>query len=255
MKKYPTNLTDSQWKAILSIIKDKRKRKHSLREIFDAIFYLLKTGCQWRMLPTNFPSWKLVYYYFSKWRNDGTIELIHEILRDMTRKKAGREDSPSLALIDSQSVKTTRSGGVCRGIDGGKKTKGRKRHIIVDTMGLLLAVVVHAANEHDSKSAPRVIAELRGRFPRLVKLIADGGYRGELIENTRKTFGWILEVVLRKDSSKKFEVLPQRWVVEGTFSWFESYRRLGKDYEYHTETSQTMVQLAMIKLMLNRIKN
>lgn len=255
MKKYPTNLTDSQWKAILSIIKDKRKRKHSLREIFDAIFYLLKTGCQWRMLPINFPSWKLVYYYFSKWRNDGTIELIHEILRDMTRKKAGREESPSLALIDSQSVKTTRSGGVCRGIDGGKKTKGRKRHIIVDTMGLLLAVVVHAANEHDSKSAPRVIAELRGRFPRLVKLIADGGYRGELIENTRKTFGWILEVVLRKDSSKKFEVLPQRWVVERTFSWFESYRRLGKDYEYHTETSQTMVQLAMIKLMLNRIKN
>lgn len=255
MKKYPTNLTDSQWKAILSIIKDKRKRKHSLREIFDAIFYLLKTGCQWRMLPTNFPSWKLVYYYFSKWRNDGTIELIHEILRDMTRKKAGREESPSLALIDSQSVKTTRSGGVCRGIDGGKKTKGRKRHIIVDTMGLLLAVVVHAANEHDSKSAPRVIAELRGRFPRLVKLIADGGYRGELIENTRKTFGWILEVVLRKDSSKKFEVLPQRWVVERTFSWFESYRRLGKDYEYHTETSQTMVQLAMIRLMLNRIKN
>jgi len=255
MKTYPTNLTDSQWKAILNILKDKRRRKHSLREIFDAIFYLLKTGCQWRMLPTNFPSWKLVYYYFSKWCNDGTIELIHELLRDMTRKKAGRDESPSLALIDSQSVKTTRSGGVCRGIDGGKKTKGRKRHIIVDTMGLLLAVVVHAANEYDSKSAPKVMAELRGRFPRLVKIIADGGYRGELIENTRKTFGWILEVVLRKDSSKKFEVIPQRWVVERTFSWFESYRRLGKDYEYHTETSQTMVQLAMIKLMLNRIKN
>lgn len=194
-------------------------------------------------------------YYFSKWRNDGTIEFIHELLRDMIRKKAGRDESPSLVLIDSQSVKTTRSGGVCRGIDGGKKTKGRKRHIIVDTMGLLLAVVVHAANAHDSKSAPKVMAELRGRFPRLVKIIADGGYRGELIENTRKTFGWILEVVLRKDSSKKFEVLPQLWVVERTFSWFESYRRLGKDYEYHTETSQTMVQLAMIKLMLNRIKN
>ena len=255
MKTYPTNLTDSQWNAILDIIRDKRKRKHTLREIFDAIFYLLKTGCQWRMLPTNFPSWKLVYYYFSKWRNDGTIELIHEILRDMTRKKAGRNESPSLALIDSQSVKTTRSGGLCRGIDGGKKTKGRKRHIIVDTMGLLLAVVIHAANEHDSKSAPRVIAELRGRFHRLIKIVADGGYRGELIDNTRKTFGWILEVVLRKDSGKKFEVLPQRWIVERTFSWFESYRRLSKDFEYHTETSQAMVQLAMIKLMLNRIKN
>jgi len=255
MKTYPSNLTDSQWKAILGIIMDKRKRKHSLREIFDAIFYLLKTGCQWRMLPVNFPSWKLVYYYFSKWRNDGTIELIHEMLRDKTRKNAGKKESPSVALIDSQSVKTTRSGGVCRGIDGGKKTKGRKRHIIVDTMGLLLAVVVHAANEHDSKSAPRVIAELRGRFNRLVKIVADGGYRGELIENTKRAFGWVVEVVLRKDSSKKFEVLPQRWIVERTFSWFESYRRLGKDYEYHTETSQTMVYLAMIKLMLNRIKN
>lgn len=255
MKTYPSNLTDSQWQAILGIIMDKRKRKHSLREIFDSIFYLLKTGCQWRMLPTNFPSWKLVYYYFSKWRNDGTIELIHEFLRDMTRKKAGKKESPSVALIDSQSVKTTRSGGVCRGIDGGKKIKGRKRHIIVDTMGLLLAVVVHAANEHDSKSAPRIIAELRGRFNRLVKIVADGGYRGELIENTKQAFGWVVEVVLRKDSSKKFEVLPQRWIVERTFSWFESYRRLGKDYEYHTETSQTMVHLAMIKLMLNRIKN
>lgn len=208
MKTYPSNLTDSQWNAILDILKDKRKRKHSLREIFDAIFYLLKTGCQWRMLPFDFPDWKLVYYYFTKWKYDGTIEMIHEILRDMTRKKAGRNESPSLAIIDSQSVKTTRSGGLCRGIDGGKKTKGRKRQIIVDTMGLLLAVVIHAANEHDSKSAINVISELRGRFSRLIKILADGGYRGELIENTRKSYGWIVEVILRKDSTKKFEVIP-----------------------------------------------
>lgn len=254
MKTYPSNLTDSQWKAILDILKDKRKRKHTLREIFDAIFYILKTGCQWRMLPIHFPSWKLVYYYFSKWKNDGTIELIHEILRDRTRRKAGKAESPSVGIIDSQSVKTTRIGGLNRGIDGGKKTKGRKRHIIVDTMGLLLAVVVHAANEHDSKSAPMVIAELRGRFSRLVKIIADGGYRGELIENTRKIYGWIVEIVLRSDSTTKFEVLPKRWIVERTFAWFESYRRLSKDFEYQTETSQAMIQLAMIKLMLNRIK-
>jgi putative transposase len=254
MTTYSSNLTDSQWKAILDILKDKRKRKYTLREIFDAIFYLLKTGCQWRMLPTNFPSWKLVYYYFTKWKMDGTIELIHELLRDKTRKKAGRNESPSLAIIDSQSVKTTRIGGLCRGIDGGKKTKGRKRHIIVDTMGLLLAVVVHAANEHDSKSAPMVIAELRGRFYRLVKIMADGGYRGELIENTQKAFGWVIEIVLRKDITKKFEVIPKRWIVERTFAWFESYRRLSKDFEFQTDTSQAMIQLAMIKLMLNRIK-
>ncbi len=253
MKSYPTDITDSQWKTILSILRDKRKRKYSLRDIFDAIFYLLKTGCQWRMLPNNFPPWKTVYYYFSKWKNDGTIELIHELLRDMIRLKSGKNESPSVALIDSQSVKTTRSGGVCRGIDGGKKTKGRKRHIIVDTMGLLLTVIVHAANEHDSKAASKVIVELKGRFHRLIKIIADGGYRGELVEKTQRTFGWILEIVLRKDSTKKFEVLPKRWVVERTFAWFESYRRLSKDFEYHPETSQVMIQLAMIKLMLNRI--
>lgn len=254
MKTYPSNLTDSQWNTILGILKDKRKRKHTLREIFDALFYLLKTGCQWRMLPLDFPSWKLVYYYFTKWKSDGTIELIHELLRDKTRKKAGRNESPSVGIIDSQSVKTTRIGGLSRGIDGGKKTKGRKRHIVVDTMGLLLAVVVHAANEHDSKSAPMVIEELRGRFARLVKIIADGGYRGELIENTRKIYGWIVEVVLRSDNTTKFEVLPKRWIVERTFAWFESYRRLSKDFEYQAETSQAMIQLAMIKLMLNRIK-
>jgi putative transposase len=254
MKTYSSNLTDSQWKAILDILQDKRKRKHTLREIFDALFYLLKTGCQWRMLPLHFPSWKLVYYYFTKWKNDGTIELIHELLRDKTRKKAGRNESPSVGIIDSQSIKTTRIGGLSRGIDGGKKTKGRKRHIIVDTMGLLLAVVVHAANEHDSKSAPMVIAELRGRFSRMVKIIADGGYRGELVENTRKIFGWVVEIVMRSDTATKFEVLPKRWIVERTFAWFESYRRLSKDFEYQTETSQAMIQLSMIKLMLNRIR-
>lgn len=205
------------------------------------------------MLPLHFPSWKLVYYYFTKWKNDGTIELIHEILRDKTRKNAGREESPSVGRINSQSVKTTRIGGLCRGVDGGKKVKGRKRHIIVDTMGLLLAVVVHAANEHDIKSASIVIVELRGKFSRLVKIIADVSYRGELIKNTRKMFEWVVEVVLRSDISSKFEVLPKRWIIERTFAWFESYRRLSKDFEFQTETSQAMIQLAMIQLMLNRI--
>lgn len=254
-KRYLTDLTDSQFNTILAILKDERKRKHSLREIFDGIFYMLKSGCQWRMIPDSFPKWELIYYYFTKWKNNGTIEMIHEALRDLTRRKAGKKISPSVGLIDSQSVKTTRSGGLCRGVDGGKKTKGRKRHIITDTMGLLLAVVVHAANEHDSKAAPKVIEQLRGRFSRMVKIIADGGYRGELIDNTKRMFGWILEIVLRSDSSQGFQVLPKRWIVERTFSWFESYRRLGKDYEYKTDTSEAMIQLCMIKLMLNRIKN
>jgi len=253
-KRYPTDLTDSQYITILAILKDERKRKHSLREIFDGIFYMLKTGCQWRMIPDSFPKWELIYYYFTKWKNNGTIELIHEILRDKTRKNAGKEISPSVGLIDSQSIKTTRSGGQCRGIDGGKKVKGRKRHIITDTMGLLLAVVVHAANEHDSKAAINVINQLKGRFGRMVKIIADGGYRGELIDNTKRMFGWVLEIVLRSDSSPKFQVLPKRWIVERTFSWFESSRRLSKDYEYRTDTSEAMIQLCMIKIMLNRIK-
>jgi putative transposase len=255
MKEYPTNLTENQWKIIENILNDGRKRKHKLQDIFNAIFYLLKSGCQWRMLPLDFAPYNTVYYYYRKWKNNGLIEEIHEYLRSIIRRKVGREESPSVACIDSRSVKTTRSGGICRGVDGGKKIKGRKQHIITDTMGLLLVVVVHAANVHDSQAAKEVINKLFGRFNRLSKIFADGGYRGELTDYVKKLFGWIVEIVLRTDKEKKFEVLPKRWVVERTFAWFESYRRLSKDYEYHTDTSETMIQLAMIRLMLNRIKN
>jgi putative transposase len=253
MKEYPTNLTENQWKIIENILKDERKRKHKLRDILNAIFYLLKTGCQWRMLPKDFAPYNTVYYYYRRWKNNGIIEEIHECVRNIIRVNTGRNESPSAACIDSRSVKTTRSGGVCRGVDGGKKIKGRKQHIITDTMGLLLVVLVHAANTHDSQAAKIVIDKLTGRFNRLTKIFADGGYRGELIEYVKRMYGWVIEIVLRTDKEKKFEVLPKRWVVERTFSWFESYRRLSKDYEYHTDTSETMIQLAMIRLMLNRI--
>ena len=206
------------------------------------------------MLPLCFPKWQLVYYYFRRWKNEGLIEEVNEVLRNRIRKKSGRNSSPSLACIDSQSVKTTRLGGVQRGFDGGKRIKGRKRHIITDTMGLLFVVVVHAANIHDSKAAGEVILKLRGRFGRLVKLIADGGYRGGLIEKTKRKLGLILEIVLRKDEASSFSVIPTRWVVERTFAWLENSRRLSKDFEFHTSTSQAMVQLAMIQIMLNRIR-
>ena len=169
--------------------------------------------------------------------------------------RVGRMDqSPSLSLIDSRGVKTSRNGGESRCIDGDKKTKGRKQHIITDTLGLILVVVIHAANIHDSKGAVDVISNLKGRFPRLRKIVADGGYRGELIENVKKTFGWVLEILLRPDVAKKFTILPKRWIVERTFSWLESFRRLNKDYEVLPETSQTMIYLTMIQIMLNRVK-
>jgi putative transposase len=254
-KIYSTDLTYKQWQVIEKLVTVKvRRRKHSLRSILNGIFYLVKTGCQCRMLPSSVAPWNTVYYYYRKWKQNGLIEELHEMLRDFTRRKSGRSVSPSLGLIDSPSVKTSRNGGLERGIDGGKKTKGRKQHIITDTMGLVLTVVIHAANIHDSKAAFDVIKSLRGRFSRLSKIIADGGYRGELLERVQKTFGWRWKIVLRTEQTKKFVLLPKRWIAERTFSWVESYRRLSKDYEVDTETSQTMIYLTMIQIMLNRVK-
>lgn len=251
---YSTNLTENQWKIIEKIINNQRKRKHDLRDILDGLFYLVKTGCQWRMLPVSFPPWNTVYYYYRLWKNTGLIEEIHDILRGIIRKMAGRNESPSAACIDSRSVKTTRSGSECVGVDGGKKIKGRKQHIVTDTMGLLLAVKVHAANIHDSKAAESVLEKLQWRFENLTKVFADGGYRGDLVSRIENVYGWIIEIVLRSDDQKGFAVIPKRWVVERTFSWFESYRRLAKDYEFLNESSETMIQISMMKLMLNRIK-
>ena len=253
-RQYPSNLTDNQYATILGIICDKRKRRRSLKEILDAIFYLLKTGCQWRQLPGDFPAWQLVYYYFRKWSRDGTIKKIHAALRGMVRQRAGRAISPSVGVIDSQSVRGTYRGKE-RGIDGGKRVKGRKRHIVTDTQGLVLAVKVHPANRHDSKAAPEVIRQLKGEFKRMKKIYADGGYRGELKDIVKNELKYALKITLRKDKSKKFKPLPKRWVVERTFAWFESFRRLSREYEFETRYEENMIYLAMIKLMVKRLYN
>jgi putative transposase len=253
---YPTNLTEKQWQVIENFLDPKkRKRKYELRSIVNAIFYLLKTGCHWRMLPNDFAPWSSVYSYFRKWKYDGTFEELNDILRSFLRQRAGKKESPSLGIIDSRSVRTSSFGALERGIDGNKKIKGRKQHIIVDTMGLLMVVMVHAANIYDGKAAFAVIERLKFKFPRLVKILADGGYRGEeLAGNIKSAFGWVLEVVLRSDNLKKFKVIPKRWIVERTFSWFENYRRLSKDFERQSDTVEAMIQIAMVRLMLNRIK-
>lgn len=249
-RSYSTNLTESQYRTILAIIGDKRKRQRSLKEVLDAIFYLLKTGCQWRMLPSDFPQWERVYYYFRKWSLDGTLEEIHEVLRNRLRRKRGRKTSPSVGIIDSQSVAKSKVSAGDSGFDGGKRVKGRKRHIITDTQGFLLAVKVHSAQIHDSKAAPEVLGLMEHKFERMKKIYADGGYRGELVDHVRKRFGWEMEITLRSDKSTEFKPLPKRWIVERSFAWLGDFRRLAKDFERTCCAAQNMIYLAFIALML-----
>ena len=254
MTHYPTDLTEKQWQVIKNILEPQaRNRKHSLKEIMNAILYINKTGCQWRMLPSDFVPWQTVYYYFRKWKLEGVFEEVMDTLHAFIRKQAGRQESPSLGIMDSRSVKTSHHVDSDRGIDGNKKIKGRKEHIIVDTLGLPLAVAIHEANLHDSKGAPQVIEKLAYKFPRLVKILADGGYKGKLADWVKKKFGWVLDVVLRPDECPtKFQVLPKRWIVERSFSWLENFRRLTIDYEFLAETAEAMVQIAFIQIMLNK---
>ncbi|MGA1870532.1 MAG: IS5 family transposase [bacterium] len=256
-KNYWSDLTNERWELIKPLLPESqnnrgygRPRIICLRIILNAIFYLVRTGCQWRMLPHNFPNWKTVYHYFRKWRKDGTWERIHDNLHVRTRLKTGREGEPSAGIIDSQSVKTTEVGGL-RGYDAGKKINGRKRHIIVDTMGLLIAVVVHEARIQDRDGAKLVFMKIFGQFPRLKHIWADGGYSGKLIIWANLFGDWALEIVKRV--GKGFMILPRRWVVERTFAWIGRYRRMSKDYEYRTDTSESMIRIAMIQLMLRRL--
>lgn len=258
MKEYPTNLTDKQWQVIEKIVDPQhRRRKHHLRTIINAILYLNKTGCQWRMLPKDFPAHNTVFYYFNKWKWDGVIEEITDTLHIMVRKLAGKNESPTVGIIDSRSIKSSHHVDTDRGIDGNKKIKGRKEHIVVDTLGLPMGIVVHPANTHDSVGAIEVIDTMRAKYPKLQKILADGGYKGQkLIDAVKKKLDAELKVVLRPDeSSKKFSVLPLRWIVERSFSWIESFRRIAMDYEFYSDTGVAMIQIAFCQLMLNKIIN
>ena len=256
-KPYPTDLTDEQWNLLKPMLPpDKprgRKRRVDLREVLNAVLYLLRTGCSWRMLPHDFPPWQTVYGYFYRWRDSELFVHINATLREQVRLAEGRHATPSAAIIDSQSVKTTEQGGE-RGYDAGKKINGRKRHIVVDTMGLLLWVIVHSAGMQDRDGAKLVLAAIKGRFGRLALIWADSAYAGQLVTWVHRQLRCVLEIVKRNPSSQGFEVLPRRWVVERTLGWLSRNRRLSRDYERLPVTSETFIYIAMTHLMLKRLR-
>ncbi len=253
---YPTDLTDRQWDCIKALIPPAkpggRPRTLDMRQVVNAIFYLLTTGCQWRMLPRDYPNCKSVYHYFRVWRDDGTWQRIHHTLRAAVRRAAGRHKHPTAGSLDSQSVKTAAGPGI-RGYDAGKHVNGRKRHILVDTLGLLLVVVVTAASVSDPAGARHLFKRLGGGGKKLHKIWVDGTYRGTLIDWVADHLGVLLEPVLRPEGQKGFRVLPRRWVVERTFAWITQCRRLSKDYEVLPTTSEALIYLAMTRLMLRRL--
>jgi putative transposase len=253
--RYTSDLTDEQWNLISYCFpkpaKTGRPREYSCREVLNAVFYLVRTSCQWRNLPKDLPPWTTVYGYFRRWTTSGLIVQIHTHLRDHIRLLNERKRQPTAGVIDSQSVKASET---CaeRGYDAGKKINGRKRHILVDTMGLLLMVMVLPADVQDRDGARLLLAKALAVYGKIKLIWADGGYAGELVRWTKSALGCVLEIVKRSDKLSKFVVLPRRWVVERTFGWLGRNRRLNRDHERRKEVAEAMVYLAMCRLMLAR---
>jgi transposase len=259
-RRYPTDLTDQQWELVEPLLPDRppgpagRPVVHEEREVVNAILYHVRAGGAWRMLPKDFPPWQTVYGYFRDWGNDGTLKALHDALREQVRVKESRGAEPSAGIVDSQSVKGADTvPAASRGFDAGKKINGRKRHIVVDTIGLLLVVMVTAASVQDRNGGESILERLHHALGSVRHIFADGGYQGALVELAKRSWGIVVEVVKKPADQIGFAVLPRRWVVERTFSWLMRFRRLVRDYERLPETHEAMVHIAMIGLMLNRL--